>query len=477
MHHSVKKLLALALLPSLSLSACFQVEAAAVFKDTSSHWAKSTIEWAASQGIVDGYADGTFKPDRRVSEPEFLAMLVRAYPSAAVQANAGTAWYDGFYATARAYNWTVLHDTEGDQFNRGHVAQLIASTQGAKLGVTDSVKYLLDHNLSDGKTSATVAGYAASDALTRAEAIQFLRNAKERGLTLQTAAAAPASQTDTLQVRGISIGDSAAAVTTKLGQPARKDKSKYGFEWYIYNQDLLQYTQVGVQDGKVVGLYTTGSDWQAPAGVKPAMTRAEIAEGWGDPLEYILKGHTQFVLQDDGESDVYKVDGAYVTFYYDIHSSNQIEGVYMVEEQVEQSLQSFYGPTDDAIRISFEREIFDLANAARAKRGLPAYVWNEQVAAVARLHSADMAAQGYFDHTNLSGLGPADRALAQGLKYRLYGENIAAGQTEAIGAHHGWLNSLGHRKNLLGSAKQLGTGVAFGGDMSIYYTQNFFTPY
>ncbi len=61
--------------PAASLAT---VSAAQGFKDTNRHWGALAIEWAAGQGIVDGYEDGTFRPDNIVSEPEFLAMLLRA---------------------------------------------------------------------------------------------------------------------------------------------------------------------------------------------------------------------------------------------------------------------------------------------------------------------------------------------------------------------------------------------------------------
>lgn len=467
---------------------------AAGFSDTGSHWSKGAVTWASSLGIVDGYEDGSFQPDKRVTEPEFLAMLLRAFPEAGAKTGSagGAEWYDGYYETAGKLNWTVQHDTGGSLFNRGHVAQLIASTQGQKLGMKEAVTYLLNRKLSEGKTSATVEGYGATDSLTRAEAVQFLRNAKEKGLAISGTRAAGAAADAVpaagmsgvseaplarkeLQVRGISIGDAESAVTAALGQPARKDLSRYGFDWYIYNEDLLKYAQVGIQDGKVVGLYTAGSDWQVPGKGKPGVTRTEVASALGESLKAIQKGNTNFLLSDDGESDMYLIDGAYVTFFYDLHDGGKVNGIQVVEQSVERALRSFYGTANSRLKESFERESFELANAARVQRGLPAYTWNDRVADVARMHSEDMMDRGYFEHASPDGKGPGARAAAQGLKYRLYGENIAAGQQDAVAAHHGWMNSSGHRKNILGDAKELGVGVSFGGDMHIYYTQNFFT--
>ncbi|MDF2659082.1 MAG: hypothetical protein K0Q94_1873, partial [Paenibacillus sp.] len=52
---------------------------ASVFSDVTTHWGRASIEWAVKQGVVDGFADGTFQPDKLVSEAEFVTMLLRAY--------------------------------------------------------------------------------------------------------------------------------------------------------------------------------------------------------------------------------------------------------------------------------------------------------------------------------------------------------------------------------------------------------------
>ncbi|MNJ55253.1 Cysteine-rich secretory protein family protein [compost metagenome] len=136
--------------------------------------------------------------------------------------------------------------------------------------------------------------------------------------------------------------------------------------------------------------------------------------------------------------------------------------------------------TEDTYR-SYELEILDLTNVFRVSKGVSTLTWNDQAAVAARLHSADMAAQNYFEHNNLEGKTPGDRMAAQGLiSFKAWGENIAAGHTNAIDAHYGWINSLGHRVNLLrGEYTWLGVGVKRAEENSkygIYYTQNFYTP-
>jgi uncharacterized protein YkwD len=110
---------------------------------------------------------------------------------------------------------------------------------------------------------------------------------------------------------------------------------------------------------------------------------------------------------------------------------------------------------------SAEGQVLALVNAARADHGCRALVADAGLAAVARAHSADMRDSGYFDHTNRAGLDPFDRAEAAGLSARA--ENIARGQDDAAAVMNSWMNSSGHRANILNcSLTKLGVGVAEG---------------
>ena len=119
-----------------------------------------------------------------------------------------------------------------------------------------------------------------------------------------------------------------------------------------------------------------------------------------------------------------------------------------------------------------EAEVLALVNAERSGAGCPAIAWDETLAQVARLHSADMAARDYMDHTNPDGLSPFDRAAAAGTTASA--ENIAAGQQTAADVMASWMASPGHRANILNcSLTRLGVGVGYGGSYGITWTQLF----
>ncbi|WP_141390859.1 CAP domain-containing protein, partial [Cellulosimicrobium cellulans] len=104
--------------------------------------------------------------------------------------------------------------------------------------------------------------------------------------------------------------------------------------------------------------------------------------------------------------------------------------------------------------------VVERTNAERAAAGCGPLVVDERLTAAAQLHSEDMLAQGYFDHTSLDGRSPWDRAKAQG--YANPGaENIAKGQATAEDVVRAWMDSPGHRANILDcDLREIGVGHA-----------------
>ncbi len=109
-----------------------------------------------------------------------------------------------------------------------------------------------------------------------------------------------------------------------------------------------------------------------------------------------------------------------------------------------------------------EAAVLALVNEARADAGCGALTADPALAAVARAHSADMRDRDYFSHTSPEGLSPFDRAEQAGVGYSR-AENIAFGQSDAAAVMEAWLESPGHRQNILDcELTRLGVGVAEG---------------
>jgi uncharacterized protein YkwD len=125
------------------------------------------------------------------------------------------------------------------------------------------------------------------------------------------------------------------------------------------------------------------------------------------------------------------------------------------------------------VRPDLEARMLEMVNAERARQGLQPLQPDPELADVARAHSRDMLARGYFSHVDPEGKDAFDRMRQAGLRYLAAGENLALAPTLA-GAHHGLMNSPGHRANLLRPRfERLGIGVLDAGNHGLMVTQNF----
>ncbi|GGV67864.1 hypothetical protein GCM10010277_76850 [Streptomyces longisporoflavus] len=130
-------------------------------------------------------------------------------------------------------------------------------------------------------------------------------------------------------------------------------------------------------------------------------------------------------------------------------------------------------PQAPAGNSSFSQEVTRLVNAERAKSGCGAVTLNSKLNDAAQGHSEDMAERDFFDHTNPDGKDPGDRVTAAGYRWSTYGENIAAGQRTPAAVMDSWMNSSGHKVNILNcSFKEIGIGYRQGSG-GPWWTQNF----
>lgn len=123
---------------------------------------------------------------------------------------------------------------------------------------------------------------------------------------------------------------------------------------------------------------------------------------------------------------------------------------------------------------SVEQQVIDLTNQERAKQGLSPLKANWQLSRVARYKSRDMRDKNYFSHQSPTYGSPFEMMRSFNISYRRAAENIAAGQRTPEEVVNGWMNSAGHRKNILDpNLTQIGVGYAKGGSYGHYWTQQF----
>lgn len=120
-----------------------------------------------------------------------------------------------------------------------------------------------------------------------------------------------------------------------------------------------------------------------------------------------------------------------------------------------------------------EAELLELVNQERVAAGLRPLVHDPELMEVARRHSADMLARGYFAHITPEGFDPFDRMREAGVTFLIAGENLALARTVEL-AHNGLMNSPGHRANILRPQfGRVGIGIMDGGLRGLMVTQKF----
>jgi uncharacterized YkwD family protein len=123
---------------------------------------------------------------------------------------------------------------------------------------------------------------------------------------------------------------------------------------------------------------------------------------------------------------------------------------------------------------AYQQEVLNIVNKERTSRGLSALKLNMEVSKVATVKSQDMIDKNYFDHNSPTYGSPFDMMKKFGITYRSAGENIAMGQKTPQEVMTAWMNSEGHRKNILNSSfTEIGIGIAKDKNGRLYWTQMF----
>ncbi|WP_134703069.1 trypsin-like peptidase domain-containing protein [Ammoniphilus sp. YIM 78166] len=160
------------------------------FKDVPpAHWAENAILWGKNTGMVKGYPDGTFRPAKQVSEAEFMVMLFEAYQPAGLHSFKATRhWSDPYYLFAQSRNYPAQGyqkvEIRNLALNRERVAELIAGVDGVHFTGPQAIQYVLSKGYAKGKVPGvmSIEAFKGKDALTRAEAVQFVKNLTESGM-------------------------------------------------------------------------------------------------------------------------------------------------------------------------------------------------------------------------------------------------------------------------------------------------------
>jgi uncharacterized protein YkwD len=431
-----------------------------------SHWAFRFIQEAGTKGFVKGDGDGRFRPNDRVTQAEFLAMLTNAFPDELSVETDRKTWYAPYYSIAEQLGLTYTNrDPSKLSFNRGSLAVMIYEVLMGKKPSSEeqAVNFLLSAGISSGKESATYEGYKPKDTLSRAEAVTVLYkvieyvNQNQDGLLLNGRGPIVGKSSKAIAntaLFGISLGTSVRDLTAKLGEPDRIAPTQYVYDWYIYNKEG-KHLRYAVLNQEVIGFYSNSLD--------------VFSGGYNFKIGTDMKTTTNKIIASLGGSLGYFEEDEYIMqLFYDTHASGVVDAIFIMHSQGYSR-----GKRDlEALYKAFEQGIFEITNAYRIKHGVDPLTWSDLARTSAYNHSKDMRINAYFDHDSLDGRSPFDRMKEVGITYASAGENIAYGYGSDILVMDGWINSAGHRQNLLyDHFTHLGVGVYDG-----YYTQNFYSP-
>lgn len=255
--------------------------------------------------------------------------------------------------------------------------------------------------------------------------------------------------------------------------------SEYDFAWKQTGKNL-DFELEGVDHSKIVARYMTkqGKSFSGAQDLQIGKNNAnDVKAKYGTKNAHVRRGNIVYNTQASNEYNFYLIDNYYVTFFYDIHKNNVIRSILYVHKDYEVNKDGYYGDISDTQKHS-EQLMVELMNQARAAEGVHPLTHSPQWAAIARKHSKDMIDNNYFSHTSLSGTTPYDRMISGGMsksELRTWGENISYGHYNVIYAHEGFMNSKGHRDNLLRPAfNNAIVGLEYSSKKAPYFTINFY---
>ncbi len=406
------------------------------------------ISALSSQGIITGYSNGTFLPDNTITRAEAAAIIARASGLTSMPV------YEARFADVGYEHWAFEN-----------IAQV--ADAGIINGMGDGL-FLPGNNLTYyqiikmavcmmGKEAlATERGGWPSGYMEAALYSGIVDTAMANDLTYNNRGNYPATRGDVARIiykallsgnvsRSLKVGAGEFTIgmsADELGMADEVLPSVEGVDWYLYGTDTYEnFYAAAVLEGRVVALASGG-----PGFTYKGMKAGEHSAGRD---EYTRNRESVYVDNNDGGK---------------IHAV-LIRGNYVSNKNI----------TWETVAAESKMN-FHFTNAFRVLHGLSPLIWDDTAADTAGTHSRDMAENNYFSHTSPDGRSSADRMTEKGIAWTGCGENIAAGHATGFGAYNAWVNSSGHRGNMLGNFTHLGVGGGYNPDTDYgyYFTQNFY---
>ncbi|MGM0502147.1 MAG: CAP domain-containing protein, partial [Bacillota bacterium] len=198
----------------------------------------------------------------------------------------------------------------------------------------------------------------------------------------------------------------------------------------------------------------------------------KIADEHNFKLNQIINANPHFKNPDL----IYPGDKVYVPQKNNMENKNNIQQRKQTPQDNEPKQQNIASKTNNQLE-TMKKRVISLVNQERKKRGLKLYQHNPKVANVAQKKAEDMRNNNYFSHQSPTYGSPFEMLKQFNIKYSAAGENIAKGQKTAQEVMNSWMNSAGHRKNILSQKyTQIGVGLAKNSQGTTHWVQLFIKP-
>lgn len=212
----------------------------------------------------------------------------------------------------------------------------------------------------------------------------------------------------------------------------------------LNNSQVADFTQYGLNEDRP---FSSGADLSliSPTNGDKSIGDRQYYQGVDSSRQSLdLEGTNDYLT---GTSDKYVVDAWSSSTVPNSNTSEPIKPL---------------SATPTSTDNSFVQRVVDLTNTQRTQAGLQPLRLNSKLNNIATAHSEDMAQHDYFSHNGLDGSTVGDRAKGAGYQFSSVGENIAAGYTTPEDVVQGWMNSPGHRANILNpNYQEIGVGYYY----------------
>lgn len=285
------------------------------------------------------------------------------------------------------------------------------------------------------------------------------------------------------------IGKGTQTVLEKYGEPARKEPSSFGYQWWVYNEDVSTFFMIGINNNIVTQIYIAGQEIDAFP-FKVGQKRDEIYRMTIIDYEVAATVGENIFIFSMSEEDMQtrllvQFDGLYAQLYIDRETS-ELQGIRYTDSETlvlhQPYEMSYQGELvrrtppssflQQEIDVASAKQLDDLLNVTRVHHDLLPLEMDESLEEAARMHSEDMKVQNFLAHESPTYGDLKKRLQAQNIDYSEANENLATAYFDAIEAMHGWTNSPEHRKVLLNDKyTRVGSGAFVD-----YYTQIYLEP-